>query len=67
MNWITCSEQLPDERVLVLYLVRDDDEPRLGMRKKLGEQWYWCESAGFDGDYEHTVTHWLPIPALPQP
>lgn len=62
MRWIPCSERLPDPGINVLYFTKHGDEPLIGSRRKLDEQWYW----GSDfGDYDHMVTHWMPLPEPP--
>jgi hypothetical protein len=70
-GWIKRSVGLPEPGVDVLYVTkymrRGIDPPVIGCRRKLDEQWYWGDTGNYDhDDYEHDVTHWMPLPELPE-
>lgn len=66
MNWIKCSERLPevDERVLIAtpeLVLLGDRVPDEGSPKG----WYWFDGFGFWYD-DSRITHWMPLPPLPE-
>jgi hypothetical protein len=62
-GWIACSDRMPEPGVVVLYMCKFDDQPQIGERRKLDQQWYWGSDSS---DYDHQVTHWQPLPAPPR-
>jgi hypothetical protein len=65
MNWIKCSERMPDEGVSVL--VWQDYPPCCwtAHMEDDGEYQTWHEEG--DGYQLGHITHWMPIPDPPQP
>ena len=68
MPWISVKERLPeaDVCVLVVYVVEQRGPTiTLGMFDK-DRGWHWCFTPSPFRD-QHRVTHWQPLPPLPDP
>lgn len=62
-RWIRTSERLPDPYVSVIFVHADFPQVKLGWAGEKGE---WYEGAmRFEGHDARKVTHWMPLPKLP--
>lgn len=72
LGWFSCSEKLPDEDTPVLIVL--DGVVRIGELRREHPSWeetwqsyqFWDDPTndGMDWDWD-SVTHWMPLPALP--
>lgn len=59
MEWIKCSDRLPEENKIVLISG--------GTAKLIDDFWYTgMEEPLFRRSINWTVTHWMPLPSAPQ-
>lgn len=72
MEWIKCSERLPDDEADVLcfgqYGDNDIDDERyqfMGWLSSKGIKDIWCVSDGNSQNSRARVTHWMPLPEPP--
>lgn len=65
INWIACSDRLPDDDTTVLVYLPDEDDPVwLGF---YGENECCCESVWHSVDgFSCEPTHWAELPAPPE-
>lgn len=64
MNWIKCDEQMPpiDKDVLVFV---NDKYKNIYVAHFTGSEWYcFCEC--IEGSSVKDVTHWMPLPKIPE-
>jgi hypothetical protein len=61
-EWVSVEDRLPDDETEVLVLSMDDDETIFQMDLCSGR---WRDECG--QDVSGNPTHWMPIPALPEP
>lgn len=60
-RWISVNNKLPEQDEKVLVLTKDKDIMTM-IYKVIPFRWYKPKFGGFDKDY---VTHWKPLPELP--
>ena len=76
-KWIKIAERLPDDNkpVLVTYVGYADNLPHTDaiavyaheMADNYAGAWYWQDSDGVDDNpVSVSITHWMPIPPLPE-
>jgi len=59
-RWISCSERLPEENVSVICYMRIGE---IVVMEYGGDGWY----CGITRYNPRAVTHWMPLPPLPEP
>lgn len=64
MEWISVKDRLPEDGHL--YLVYDDINERIGIREFNRTYFMSIDSDGEDGLYTGSITHWMPLPELPE-
>lgn len=66
MNWIQCSERLPEDGERVLF-TENASTIYLGQHIKSVPQWNG-DGLFFHGDTGYrNITHWMPLPEPPEP
>lgn len=60
MEWIKCSDRLPEEGISVIIYI---GFVTTGFYQ---EEWFYDSYDLDDDDLDHEVTHWMPLPKPPE-
>lgn len=63
MNWIKCSEKLPEKNQKVLFVGRVSRRERWVVSGTYDGVHFWGEEGWWE---DKKVTHWMPTPELPK-
>lgn len=64
MQWIKCSERMPEEGIKLL-LYDQQDNMSIGQLDKVNGDYYWLLDGWKKWDLD-TQTHWMPLPDKPK-